>query len=325
MGVPRSTYYRSGQSVPEVQTRRPSRRALTPVEVAEIRAILTSERFADCAPRQIYATLLDEGRYFCHWRTMYRILAAHNEVRERRNQLRHPSYAAPELLATQPNELWSWDITKIKGLTTWTYFYLYVILDVFSRCVVGWMVMERESALLAEEFIAETCQQEGIAPQQLTLHADNGSSMTSKTVAQLLMDLGVTKTHSRPHVSNDNPYSEAQFKTTKYRPDFPDRFASLDDARQWMRRFVQWYNHEHRHSGIGLLPPAVVHAGQANAATQARQQVLMGAYATHPERFPRGMPCPPQVPTAVWINRPREPVEPMIHAPSVNNAFFNRP
>ena len=325
LGVPRSSYYRAGQLAPLPVARSQSRRALTPDEIAEIRAVLMSERFADCAPRQIYATLLDEGIYLCHWRTMYRILATHDEVRERRNQLRHPSYAAPELLATQPNELWSWDITKLKGPTTWTYFYLYVILDVFSRCVVGWMVMARESALLAEEFIAETCLQEGIAPQQLTLHADNGSSMTSKTVAQLLMDLGVTKTHSRPHVSNDNPYSEAQFKTTKYRPDFPNRFSSLEEARTWMRQFVQWYNHDHRHSGIGLLPPAVVHAGQANAATQARQHVLEIAYAVHPERFPRGMPCPPHVPAAVWINRPRAPDGPLIDAPAVTPSFFNRP
>ena len=206
------------------------------------------------------------GAAFGHALSMYRILAAHAEVRERRNQLRHPTYAAPELLATQPNDLWSWDSTKLKGPTTWTYFYLYVILDVFSRCIVGWMVMAHESALLAEEFIAETCHQEGIQPQQLTLHADNDSSMTSKTVAQLLIDLGVTKTHSRPHVSNDNPYSEAQFKTVKYRPDFPERFGSLDEARHWMRRFVQRYNHDHRHSGIGLLPPAVVHAGRPRAA-----------------------------------------------------------
>ena len=240
LGVPRSSYYRADQPAPAVGTRPQSRRALTPAEINDIRSVLTSERFADCAPRQIFATLLDEGTYLCHWRTMYRILAAHAEVCERRNQLRHPGYAAPELLATQPNELWSWDITKLKGPATWTYFYLYVILDVFSRCIVGWMVMARESALLAEEFIAETCHQQDIQPQQLTLHADNGSSMTSKTVAQLLMDLGVTKTHSRPHVSNDNPCSEAQFKTTKYRPDFPDRFDSLDDARHWMRRFVQW-------------------------------------------------------------------------------------
>ena len=223
------------------------------------------------------------------------------------------------MLATGPNQLWSWDSTKLKGPRPWTYLYLSVILDVFSHCVVGWMVMERKSALLAEEFIAEPCQQEGIGPQQLTLHADNGSSMTSKTVAQLLADLGVTKTHSRPHVSNDKPYSEVQFKTTKYRPTFPDRFASLDDARTWMPQVVCWYNHEHCHSGIGMLPPAIVHRGQAGAATAARQQVLLAAYAAHPERFGCGMPSPPRVPEAVWINRPRGPEDPPVTAAAGRN------
>ncbi|GAA5531277.1 IS3 family transposase ISAnsp11 [Herpetosiphon gulosus] len=314
LGVPRSAVYRTAHPAPTAAPRRRPARALTPDEVAHVRTVLNSDRFADCTPRQIYATLLDEGTYLCHWRTMYRILAAHREVRERRNQLRHPTYAAPELLATGPNQLWSWDITKFKGPTTWSYFYAYVILDVFSRCIVGWMVMERESAALAEQCIAETYHREGIQPNQLTLHADNGSAMTAKPVAQLLADLGVTKTHSRPHVSNDNPYSEAQFKTTKYRPDFPDRFGSLIDARAWMRVFVQWYNHDHCHSGIGLLPPAVVHRGQATAMTTARQQVLATAYAAHPERFVRGTPRPPRVPEAVWINRPVGPVDPSIAA-----------
>ena len=204
-----------------------------------MRDLLNSPRFEDCAVREVYATLLDEQVYLCSWRTMYRILATADEVRERRDQLRRPTYTKPELLATRPNQLWSWDITKLKGPATWTYYYLYVILDVFSRYAVGWMIMERESADLAEEFIAETCVMEGIPPDQLTLHADRGSAMTSKTVAQLLADLGVTKTHSRPHVSNDNPYSEAQFKTLKYRPSYPDRFGSLVDARQWAREFFQ--------------------------------------------------------------------------------------
>src|SRR5215208_2168031 len=201
---------------------------------------------------------------------MYRILAVVDEVRERRDQVRHSAYTKPELLATRPRELWSWDITKLKGPTTWTYYYLYVILDVFSRYVVGWMISERESADLAEAFIAETCLKEGICPDHLTLHADRGSAMTSKSVAQLLADLGVTKTHSRPHVSNDNPYSEAQFKTLKYRPGFPVRFASIEEARSFCQDFFRWYNAEHRHSGIGLLPPEVVHYGQAQAAYDAR-------------------------------------------------------
>ena len=269
-----------------------------------MREVLNSERFQDCAPRQVYATLLDEGRYLCSWRTMYRILQAHAEVRERRDQLRHPSYSKPELLATRPNQLWSWDITKLKGPATWTYYYLYVILDVYSRCIVGWMVMERENASLAEELIAESCARQGIEPEQLTLHADRGSAMTSKTVAQLLADLGVTKTHARPHVSNDNPYSEAQFKTMKYRPGFPEQFGSLMDARAWMRQFVAWYNTEHRHSGISLLTPATVHEGRAPVVLTARQQVLERAYTAHPERFVRGKPTPGELPSAVWINPP---------------------
>jgi putative transposase len=269
-----------------------------------VRDVLNSGRFQDCAVREVYATLLDEATYLCSWRTMYRILAATDEVRERRDQLRRPTYTKPELLATQPRELWSWDITKLKGPAKWTYYYLYVILDVFSRSVVGWMISERETAELAEAFIAETCAKEGIDPNQLTLHADRGSAMTSKSVAQLLADLGVSKTHSRPHVSNDNPYSESQFKTLKYRPDFPAQFGSLADARAWARVFFHWYNHEHHHSGIGLLTPATVHGGQAAATIAARQEVLLAAYQTHPERFVRGTPKPPDLPTAVWINPP---------------------
>ncbi len=307
LGVARSRVYRARRRTPDAPTPTPrptSARALTADEQALVREVLNSERFVDCAPRQVYATLLDEGTYLCSWRTMYRILDAHAEVRERRDQLRHPNYSKPELLATGPNQLWSWDITKLKGPAAWTYYYLYVILDVYSRCIVGWMVMERESASLAEELIADTCAKEGIAPQQLTLHADRGSAMTSKTVAQLLADLGVTKTHSRPHVSNDNPYSEAQFKTMKYRPGFPEQFGSLMDARLWMRQFGAWYNHEHRHSGLGLLTPATVHAGQAPAVLSARQEVLQDAYVAHPERFVRGAPSVPDLPTAVWINPP---------------------
>ena len=241
---------------------------------------------------------------------MYRILRAHTEARERRDQLRHPTYHRPELLATRPRQVWSWDITKLKGAQPWTYYYLYVILDVFSRYVVGWMVMEQETATLAEALIAETCAAEGIAPDQLTLHADRGSAMTSKTVAQLLADLGVTKTHSRPQVSNDNPYSEAQFKTFKYRPGYPTAFGSVADARAWTRQFIAWYNHAHHHSGLGLLTPAVVHHNQTAAVRGARQQVLTAAHAAHPERFVHGCPTPPTVPSAVWINPPVPPVVP---------------
>jgi putative transposase len=266
---------------------------------------LHTPRFVDLAPGEVYATLLDEGRYLCSERTMYRVLAAHAEVRERRAQLRHPSYAAPELLARRPNELWSWDITKLLGPAKWTYFYLYVMLDVFSRYVVGWMVAHRESATLAEQFIRETCARQAIAPEQLTVHADRGSAMTSKPVAMLLADLGVTKTHGRPHVSNDNPFSEAQFKTLKYRPAFPGRFGSIQDARAHCHVFFPWYNTEHHHVGLGLLTPADVHHGRAEQRVAARATVLATAYAARPERFPAGPPAPAAMPTAVWINPPK--------------------
>ncbi len=282
-----------------------SPRGLSQAEKAEVRQILNSERFQDQAPREVYATLIDEGHYLCSWRTMYRILGEIDEICERRNQLRHPNYVKPELLATKPNELWSWDITKLLGPTKWTYYYLYVILDVFSRFVVGWLISERESANLARELIAETCGRQGIHPGQLTIHADRGSSMTSKPVAFLMADLGVTKTHSRPHVSNDNPYSEAQFKTLKYQPDYPDRFGCQQDARSWAKDFFDWYDYEHHHSGLGLLTPADVHYGRAQIVIQQRQQVLQAAYQKNPERFVKGLPKPPLLPDAVWINPPK--------------------
>jgi putative transposase len=305
LGVPRSSLYRARQPKKARQPRPTPERALSQEEKVQVRQVLNSERFQDSAPRQVYATLLDEGEYLCHWRTMYRILDEHGEVRERRNQLQHPTYAKPELLATGPNQLWSWDITKLKGPAKWTYYYLYVILDVFSRYVVGWMVAEREAASLAEKLIAQTCVKQGIESDQLTLHADRGPSMRSKSVAQLLADLGITKTHSRPYTANDNPYSESQFKTMKYRPDFPERFDSVADARSWAREFFRWYNHDHRHSGLGLMTPATVHHGQAEAVRQQRQQVLLVAYAAHPERFVRGVPTPPELPSEVWINKPQ--------------------
>jgi putative transposase len=305
LGVPRSSLYRARQPQPPKAARPRPARALSPDEKAEVRAVLNSDRFQDCAPRQVYATLLDEDqRYLCHWRTMYRILAEYKEVRERRNQLQHPTYHKPELLATGPNQLWSWDITKLKGPVKWTYYYLYVILDVFSRYVVGWLIAEREAALLAEQLIAATCAKQGIAPNQLTLHADRGSSMRSKPVALLLADLGITKTHTRPYTPTDNPYSEAHFKTLKYRPDFPDRFGSLFDARAWARPCFDWYNHQHRHSNLGLMTPAMVHYGQTETIRTQRQQILSAAYAAHPERFVRGQPTPPELPAKVWINRP---------------------
>jgi putative transposase len=303
--VSRATYYRRRRPQSVQPPRRSSPRALSADERATVLSMLHEPRFVDSAPAEVYATLLDEGRYLCSERTMYRVLAEHREVRERRNQLRHPHYAAPELLARRPNELWSWDITKLLGPAKWTYFYLYVMLDVFSRYVVGWMVAHRESATLAERFIAETCARQSIDPGQLTIHADRGSAMTSKPVALLLADLGVTKTHARPHVSNDNPFSEAQFKTLKYRPMFPKRFGSIQDARAHCHEFVTWYNTEHHHSGLGLLMPADVHHGLAEERVAARAAVLARAYAAHPERFIAGAPHPPARPLEVWINRPK--------------------
>jgi len=270
--------------------------------------LLHSERFVDRSPAEVYATSLDEGKYLCSERTMYRILAEYGEVRERRNQLQHPAYVKPELLATGPNEVWSWDITKLKGPAKWTYFYLYVILDIFSRYVVGWMVAHRESATLAKRLIVGTCEKQRIKQGQLTVHADRGSSMTSKVVAQLLADLGVTKTHSRPHVSNDNPYSESHFKTLKYRPGFPVRFGCIEDARGFCRSFLAWYNREHRHAGIGLMTPEAVHYGRAATIRARRQRVLEEAYLANPERFVHGRPTPPPLPQAAWINPPSMPL-----------------
>lgn len=305
LGVPRASYYRWLAPMHGPHPRRASARALGPEERAAVLDVLHQPRFVDQAPREVVASLADEGTHLCSVSTMYRILHANDEVRERRDQLRHPAYSAPELLAEGPNQVWSWDITKLKGPVKWSYFQLYVIIDIFSRYIVGWMVAERESATLAERLIDTTCARQGISRGQLTLHADRGSSMTSQTVAQLLADLGVTKTHSRPHVSDDNPYSEAQFKTLKYRPGFPDRFGSLPDARAHFADFERWYNHEHHHSGIADLTPADVHFGRAQDRLEARQRVLDAAYAAHPERFVNGPPRAAALPTAAWINRPK--------------------
>jgi putative transposase len=307
LGLNRATVYRRRQPEPHlgvVRSRPASHRALSEGERSQVLATLNSVRFVDLAPAEIYATLLDEGTYLASERTMYRILAAAEEIRERRDQLRRPHYARPELLATGPNQLWSWDITKLLGPWKWTYYYLYVILDVFSRYVVGWMIAYRELAVLAEQLIAETVIKQGIEPGMLTIHADRGSSMKSKPVAILLSGLGVTKSHSRPHVSNDNPYSESQFKTLKYRPAFPDRFGSIQDARSFCRSFFGWYNDEHHHAGLGLHTPADVHYGRADIVRKRRAEALAAAYAAHPERFIIKPPTPPAIPTAVWINAP---------------------
>lgn len=313
LAVSRASYYRRYKEQPTVKAAKPPRpkpaRALAEEEKQAVLDELHSERFRDKAPAQVYATLLDEGRYLCSERTMYRILDEVGEVKERRNQLRHPAYKAPELLATGPNQVWSWDITKLLGPVKWTYYYLYVILDIFSRYVVGWMVAERESASLAEALIAEACANQRIAKGQLTLHSDRGSAMTSKPVALLLADLGVVKSHSRPYVSDDNPFSESQFKTLKYRPSMPERIGSLQEARTCSRALLEWYNNEHRHSGIGLMTPRMVHYGEAAAVTAARATTLNAAYAAHPERFVRKAPVPPELPPAVYINPPRKETE----------------
>lgn len=307
MSVAPATFYRRRRGRPHGPRPKPKPhpRALSQAERTEVLDVCHSSRFCDAAPASIVATLLDEGTYLASARTFYRVLSASGEVRERRNQLTHPPYAKPELLATAPNELWSWDITDLRGPVKWSRFKLYKILDVFSRYVVGWMVAHRESATLAERLIAETIAKQNIARDQLTLHADRGASMRSRPVAFLLADLGVTKSHSRPHTSNDNPFSESAFKTMKYRPEFPDRFGSIEDARAFCRGFFDWYNTCHRHSGIAMMTPQMVHYGRAAEVRERRAKVLAGAFNAHPERFVNGMPEPQQVPEAVWINPPQ--------------------
>lgn len=315
LGVPRATCYRQRQAPPRRLPRpRPTPpRALDPTERQAVLGILHSARFVDQAPPEVYATLLDEGRYVCSIRSMYRILAAAAEVRERRRQCRHPVAPVPRLVATAPNQVWTWDITKLPGPLPGIWYFLYVLLDLYSRYVTGWLLAPRETAALAERLIAESCRAQGIAPGQLGLHADRGAPMTAKSMVQFLIDLGVTRSHSRPRVSNDNPYSEAQFKTLKYRPTFPERFGSLADARAHCRDFFRWYNHQHHHAGIALMTPADVYFGRQATVCATRQQVLQAAWDRHPERFVRGRPTPPTVPAAVWINRP--PANPDVIGP----------
>jgi transposase InsO family protein len=311
LGVSRAGIYR--QRAPARHNMPPKPRtacalALSQTERQNILEILDSERFVDVAPATIYATLLDEGRYHGSVRTLYRVLESAQQTGERRRQRKHPVYTKPELLATQPNEVWSWDITKLKGPIKWSYFHLYVILDIFSRYVVGWMIAPRETAELAKQLIAETVDKQNVDPGTLTLHADRGTSMRSKPVAALLVDLDVTKTHSRPHISDDNPYSEAQFKTFKYRPEFPERFGSIEDARAHCQTFFQWYNTAHRHSGIGYMTPHAVHHGEAAALNLKRLETLNVAFIAHPERFRGIAPRPPALPTAAWINPPKKDI-----------------
>ena len=309
LGVARATLYREQRRrrfPQEVRPRPSPPRSLTPSEREEVVDLFHSRRFIDKAPAAIWAELLDEGLYVCSIRTMYRILEQRREVRERRRQRRHLHYQKPELLATAPNQCWSWDISKLKGPVKWSYYYLYVVLDIYSRYVVGWMVATQESASLARTLIWESCTKQRIDSGQLTLHADRGPSMKSKSLALLLADLGVAKSHSRPHVRDDNPYSESQFKTLKYRPEFPSRFGSIQDARVFCQEFFRWYNTEHRHSGIGLHTPQDVHYQRAESRRQVRALALEAAFARSPERFPNGKPAPPLLPEAVWINRPKQ-------------------
>ena len=310
LAVPRASFYRWQDRTENNREKCPRPAppmALSGEEEAAVLEILHTERFVDQAPLEIYNTLLDEGHYLCSVRTLYRILEKHAEVKERRNQLVHPRCQKPELLADAPNQLWSWDITKLRGPVKWTYYYLYVIIGVFSRYVVGWMVAHRELSSLAQKLIEQTCEKQNIQSGHLTIHADRGSSMKSKPVAFLMADLGITKSHSRPYVSNDNPYSEAQFKTLKYRPDFPERFGSIVDARLFCQSFFRWYNGEHYHSGIGFLTPETVHYGRAEQMIKERQAVLDAACEKHPKCFKGKPPTPVALPPAVWINKPAPP------------------
>jgi putative transposase len=317
LGVPRSAHRRAHDLLAPVKQLQAlkaiGRRAVEPTsprgisaaEKAVIRETLNSERFQDQSPREVYSILLEEERYLCHWRSMYRILNEHDEVHERRNQRRRPAYIRPELLATRPNSVWSWDISAMRGPAKWQHFWLYVIIDIFSRHIVGWLIADEISTELAEQLVNTACEHQHIQRQQLTLHADNGGPMKAKSMAQLMIDLGILKSHSRPHVSDDNPFSEAQFKTMKYRSDYPDRFDSIDLARAWMREFVDWYNHHHHHTALALLTPATVHSGQTLAVLARRQATLDAAFARHPLRFIRHPPLAPVPPAKVWINPPK--------------------
>ena len=333
LGVPRASYYRSQQTNTPDRQNKPCNhpRGLTLDEQKQVQQTLNSERFMDQAPREIYATLLDEGQYICSVRTMYRILQKNQAAKERRDQLRHPNYQKPELLARGPKQVWSWDITKLLGPKTWEHYHLYVILDIYSRYVVGWTLAPNEASEIASQLIRQSIEKQRVPQEQLTLHSDRGPSMSSTTVAQLLGKLGVTKSHSRPHVSNDNPYSESQFKTMKYSPQFPKRFGSFEDALSFCRRFFPWYNEEHHHSGIQLLTPSSLHYGQAQAILHARWETLKRAYLAQPERFVHGEPKLAELPAAVWINPPKEkptkekekPLE--LHCPQRPDASLTHP
>jgi putative transposase len=305
LGVSRATFYRHRQPrLPRMRVKRKPQRTLSEPERTRVLSVLHSERFVDRAPIQVFASLLDEGVYHCSWRTMYRILAEHCEVRERRDQCRHPHYRKPELVATRPNQVWSWDITKLRTFEKWIYLYLYVLLDLFSRYVVGWLLATVATAELGGRLIAESMAKQGVGPGEVTVHNDRGSQMTARTFSQLMVRLGVVPSYSRPHVPDDNPYSESHFKTLKYYPGFPALFTGVDDGIRHCRPFFCWYNNEHAHSGLGLLTPAVVHYGRTEEALRARGNVLREAWRMHPERFVNGPPRLPRPPSEVWLNKP---------------------
>jgi putative transposase len=313
LAIPRSLWYRqrtasTPASAKGRNPRRPHPRALTQEEKTRVLTVLNSPEYQDLSVPQVYASLLDRGEYLCSISTQYRILRENSQVRERRNQLRHPNYPKPVLKATGPNQVWTWDITKLLGPYRGDCFYLYTVLDMYSRYVVGWMVAERETGDLARVLVERTCEQQKVKPYQLTLHADRGDAMTAKTLLEKMEDLNVRPSYSRPRISDDNPYSEAQFKTMKYRPDYPLHFGSVEDARCWARGFFRWYNHEHYHSGIGLMQPAVIHHGLGEERWEERQGVMADFYRVHPERFVKGEPHPPFLPRAVWINPPRDTI-----------------
>ena len=319
--VARATYYRRLQPAPPRATARTPPLKLSCEESDEVLEVLHSPRFVDRSPRQIWATLLDEeGRYLCSVRTMYRLLERRGELRERRDQLRHPKYKKPELLATRPNEVWSWDITKLRGPSKGVWYYLYLMLDVFSRCVVGWLIAQREQASLAKDLMEASLEKQGISRDQLTIHADRGPSMTSKTLALLFSELGIGQSHSRPYTSNDNPFSESLFKTLKYQPIYPERFGSPQDARAFFGPLLCWYNTEHRHSELALLTPADVHYGRAESILEQRAAALKQAFDRHPSRFKRRVPQPGTVPEQVWINPPEEAPEPFLPRPEAPGA-----
>ncbi len=307
LGVSRAGFYRRQNPLPlprPAKDRNPSPRALNDAERRNVLDLLNSPQFVDRAPAQVHAALLDQGIYHCSTRTMYRILNDNQEVRERRDQLQHPHYHKPELIASGPCQVWSWDITLLPGPGKGSRYHLYVILDIFSRYAVGWLLGQRECSELASRLIRETCDKQEVQPDQLTIHSDRGPAMKSQTVAQLLAALGVVKSHSRPRISNDNPFSESQFKTFKYQPDFPDRFASYDEALAYCTEFFSWYNDHHYHSGLNMLTPASVHYGQDADIVASRRRTLEAAFAAHPERFVSGLPTQKMAPETVWINPP---------------------